>query len=55
MVAVDGKALAPHNATIIQPLALNLLEQTKTRHAMRVKRKAAGGDNAILPSVLAAA
>ena len=46
---------APHNATIIKHMALNMLKKTKGRDSIRVKRKSAGWDNQFLQSVLMAA
>jgi predicted transposase YbfD/YdcC len=46
---------APHNATIIKHMALNMLKKTKGRDSIRVRRKSAGWDNQFLQSVLMAA
>lgn len=46
---------APHNASILKHMALNMLKKTPSRRSIRLKRKSAGWDNQFLQSVLMAA
>jgi predicted transposase YbfD/YdcC len=46
---------APHNASILKHMALNMLKKTPSRRSIRLKRKSAGWDNDFLASVLTAA
>jgi predicted transposase YbfD/YdcC len=46
---------APHNASILKHMALNMLKKTPSKRSIRLKRKSAGWDNQFLQSVLTAA
>jgi predicted transposase YbfD/YdcC len=46
---------APHNATILKHMALNMLKKTPSRRSVRLKRKSTGWDNDFLASILTAA
>lgn len=45
---------APHNASILKHMALNMLKKTPSRRSIRLKRKSAGWDNQFLQAVLMA-
>lgn len=46
---------APHNASILKHMALNMLKKAPSRRSIRLKRKSAGWDNEFLQSVLVTA